>query len=337
VDDAVGGVMNQFTVNEGDAGLRLDQWCKLHLSMLGYGVTQKLIRKGAIKVEKRKSDAKQRLEAGQVITVYAALDTIPFDTTVAKPRTVSNKRAREIRDWVIYENDHCFILNKPAGIAVQGGSGVRDCIDDRLPALASESGEKPRLVHRIDRDTSGILALAKTRESATILTDCFRDKSAVKLYWALVVGVPDQPIGTIDLPLGKRDVAGGVQKMSVVVDDEDGQDAVTEYRVVQSFGGRLSWLELRPVTGRTHQLRVHLSAIGHPIYGDGKYGGQAAFVNQPVLDKQLHLHARYLEIRHPKEYRLRVVAEMPYHMEDSWRALGFPPMDHGVSLLELMR
>jgi 23S rRNA pseudouridine955/2504/2580 synthase len=328
--------MNQFTVTESDAGLRLDQWCKLHVPMLGYGVTQKLIRKGVIKVEKRKADAKQRLEAGQVISIFTALDAPQTtDAPAAKPRNVSSKRAREMRDWVVYENDHCIILNKPAGIAVQGGSGVKDCIDDRLVALADENGEKPRLVHRIDRDTSGILALAKTRESAAVLTECFRDKSAVKLYWALVVGVPDQPIGSINLPLGKRDVAGGIQKMSVVVDDEDGQDALTEYRVVQSFGGRLSWLELRPVTGRTHQLRVHLSAIGHPIYGDGKYGGQAAFVNQPVLSKQLHLHARYLEIRTPKAYRLRCIAELPYHMEDAWRDLGFPMVDNGVSLLEL--
>jgi 23S rRNA pseudouridine955/2504/2580 synthase len=336
VGDALDNIMNQFVVSEADTGLRLDQWCKLHVPMLGYGVTQKLIRKGVIKVEKRKADAKQRLEAGQSITIFTALDTpIPTAAPAVKPRGVSNKRAREIRSWVIYENDHCIILNKPAGIAVQGGSGVKDCIDDRLDALASDSGERPRLVHRIDRDTSGILALAKTRESANVLTDCFKDKTVVKLYWALVVGVPDQPIGTINLPLGKRSVEGGIQKMSVVVDDEEGQDAITEYRVVQSFGGRLSWLELRPITGRTHQLRVHLSAIGHPIYGDGKYGGQAAFVNQPVLDKQLHLHARYLEIRHPHAYRMRAIAELPYHMEDSWRALGFPPMDNGVSLLEL--
>jgi 23S rRNA pseudouridine955/2504/2580 synthase len=330
--------MKEFTVSDNDAGLRVDQWCKLHLPMLPYMLTQKLLRKGDIKINKRKTDAKARVEAGDVIAVYANLDAPPPTTNAPTPsasRKVSQKLKDELERWIIYENKHCFVLNKPAGIAVQGGSGIKDSVDGRLDALCDEHGQRPRLVHRIDRDTSGILLLAKNREDAAQLTDAFRDKQAKKIYWALVVGVPDEPIGTIDLPLGKRAQDGGIEKMSVVVDENDGQDAITHYRVVQSFGGRLSWLELRPVTGRTHQLRVHLNAIGHPIYGDGKYAGQRAFVTQPPLPKQLHLHARYLEIMRG-DYRIRATAPLPWHMMESWEQLNFHADDDGVSLLEIM-
>ncbi len=330
--------MRTYTVTLADAGLRLDQWCKRHVTELSYGLTQKLIRKGELKINKRKADQKTRLAEGDVITIYASFDEGDSPAKEAKqpsaPR-VSKKQAEETRRWVIYENNACFVLNKPAGMAVQGGSGVRDCVDTRLDTLTDEHSERPRLVHRIDRDTSGILLLAKSREAAAHLTQAFQDKKARKLYWALVVGVPDRPIGTIELPLAKRDQGGGIQKMSVLVDRNEGQYALTHYRVVASFAGRVSWLELSPVTGRTHQLRVHLNAIGCPVYGDGKYGGADAFINQPPLDKKLHLHARYLEIDDPA-YGLRAYAEMPAHMFNSWDTLGFPYKDDGVSLLELM-
>ena len=330
--------MRTYTITATDAGLRLDQWCKRYVPELSYGLTQKLIRKGELKINKRKADQKTRLADGDIITIYASFDKAELPAEgkrPAAPLRISKKQAEETRRWVIYENDACLVLNKPAGMAVQGGSGVRDCVDTRLDALLDENGERPRLVHRIDRDTSGILLLGKSREAAARLTEAFRDKTARKLYWALVVGVPDRPIGTIDLPLAKRDNGGGIQKMSVVVDRSAGQHALTHYRVIASFAGRLSWLELCPVTGRTHQLRVHLNAIGNPIYGDGKYGGASAFVNQPQLEKQLHLHARYLEINDPA-YAMRAFAEMPPHMFNSWDILGFAYHDDGVSLLELI-
>jgi 23S rRNA pseudouridine955/2504/2580 synthase len=330
--------MREYTISPADAGLRLDQWCKRSVPELSYALTQKLIRKGDLKINKRKVEQKTRLNAGDIIAIYASFDapTSPAPHTRPAPKVrIGKKQVLETQRWVIYENNQCIVINKPAGIAVQGGSGVRDCVDTRLDAFIDAGGERPRLVHRIDRDTSGILVLGKTRESAALLTEAFRDKTARKLYWALVIGVPDQPIGTIDLPLAKRDSGGGIQKMSVVVDRAEGQHALTHYRVIASFGGRLSWLELSPVTGRTHQLRVHLNAIGHPVYGDGKYAGQGAFVAQPALEKQLHLHARYLEINDPA-CRMRVVAEMPPHMFNSWDTLGFNYADDGVSLLELI-
>jgi 23S rRNA pseudouridine955/2504/2580 synthase len=327
--------MKDYIVAATDAGLRLDQWCKRHVPELSYGLIQKLIRKGDLKINKRKAEQKTRLCEGDVIAIYANFDKQPSIAPDARPSPkprLSKKQMEETRRWVIYEDDTCIVLNKPAGMAVQGGSGVRDCIDTRLDALMDDGGERPKLVHRIDRDTSGILLLAKHRHAAAHLTEAFRGK---KLYWALVVGVPDNPIGMIDLPLAKQDNGGGIQKMAVVVDAANGQDALTHYRVIASFAGRVSWLELRPVTGRTHQLRVHLNAIGHPIYGDGKYAGQNAFINQPALEKQLHLHARYLEIR-DHNHAIRVNAEMPPHMFNSWDALGFDYHDDGVSLLELM-
>jgi 23S rRNA pseudouridine955/2504/2580 synthase len=331
--------MQEFTITETDAGLRLDQWCKRHIPQVPYMLAQKLIRTGGIKVDKRKTDAKARLDAGQTIAIYAALDQDAAAADAPKaapaPQQASKKKQAEIRRWVIYETKDCIVLNKPPGIAAQGGSGIRDSVDGRLDGLReTPEAERPRLAHRIDRDTSGILLLGKTRAFASRLTEAFRSKQARKLYWALVIGVPDQPIGSIDIPLGKRAHAGGKEKMSVV-EDEDGQDALTHYRVVQSFGGRLSWLELMPVTGRTHQLRVHLQAIGNPIYGDGKYAGQGAFVAQPPLERQLHLHARYLEIAGMSP-RLQVTAPLPEHMMASWDMLGFHFEDDGVSLLELL-
>ncbi len=187
-------------------------------------------------------------------------------------------------------------------------------------------------MHRLDKDTSGILVLAKERHTAKQLTELFRARQTRKRYWALVVGVPDNLIGTISTPLGKR-FYQGAEKMAVVTDEADGQSALTHYRVIASTQ-HVSWVELYPVTGRTHQLRVHMCSIGHPVYGDGKYGGKDAFISQHSLPSQLHLHSRYLSMPLP-ERTIKATAPLPAHMEESWHLCGFPMEDHGVSLLEI--
>ncbi len=323
--------MTLHVIDAQDDGLRLEQWCKRHLPGVPYGLTQKLIRKGAIRVQGAKIGAKDAITTGQ--TVYVS-DQVNIRPDAPKRTSLPDTTQLEaLRRMVIQEDARCFVVNKPAGLAVQGGSGLRDSVDARLEALQTPGAQRPRLVHRLDKDTSGILLIGKSREDAAFLTKAFRDKATRKLYWALVVGTPKEPVGTIELPLGKR-YHDGKEKMSVVVDDNDGQQALTHYRVVET-SGKLSWVELCPITGRTHQLRVHMAAIGHPIYGDGKYGGRQAFIDHDALSRQLHLHARHLALDEAG-YRLRVTAPMPEHMRQAWDALNLPSEDQGVSLLELL-
>ncbi|MGH6948920.1 MAG: RluA family pseudouridine synthase, partial [Kiloniellales bacterium] len=218
-------------------------------------------------------------------------------------------------------------LDKPAGLAVQGGSGQKRHLDALLPALVAEGAERPRLVHRLDRDTSGVLLLASSAKSAAALTAAFRERTTRKLYWALVAGLPPRPQGRIALALAKRG-APGRQKMSVEDDGDEGagEDAVTRYKIVAKHGRKAAWLVLMPETGRTHQLRVHCAALGAPILGDGKYGGREAFPEALKLPSALMLHAREIAIPHPADgTTLRVRAPLPPHMAQAWRRLGFDP------------
>ncbi|TAE34566.1 MAG: RluA family pseudouridine synthase [Alphaproteobacteria bacterium] len=329
--------MVHYTVSEDDAGLRLDQWCKKHCPFIPFGALHKLIRKGAIKVDNKKTDASTRLVAHQQIYCSDALLAEQPASLPPSAPSLSLAKKKETLGWIIKTYPHAFVLNKPAGIAAQGGTGLNDSVDARLDALKGENDVRPKLVHRIDKDTSGVMIIARTRLAAAELTEAFRAKTTRKRYWALVVGVPDHPIGSINLPLGKRDVHQK-EKMRVVIDEHTGQEALTHYRVVESWHGLVSWLELFPVTGRTHQLRVHLEHIGHPIVGDGKYGGAFAFPtfaqNDVVLAKQLHLHARSINIKSPLG-NIHATAPLPEHMQHSWESCGFAPDDHGVSLWEL--
>jgi 23S rRNA pseudouridine955/2504/2580 synthase len=320
--------MKEFFVSGADSGMKLDKWCKKHVP-LPYGVVQKLLRKKDIKIDGVRATADSIVSAGQTITIYANFEGV---TEAVKPQ-LSARKQEEIQRWVIKRSNDFIIINKPAGLAVQGGTNIRDSIDFRLPALVEEDEETPKLVHRLDRDTSGVLLLGTSRESAAFLTEQFRARNSQKIYWALITGIPDDPIGEINLPLGKQ-LSDSVEKMSVLVDDEQGKEAITHYRVVESYEHYLSWVELRPITGRTHQLRVHMNAIGHPIIGDGKYGGRAAYPDVAKgLPKQLHLHARYLHL--PKVKRCSAVADLPLHMMESWERLKFSMKDNGVSLLDM--
>jgi 23S rRNA pseudouridine955/2504/2580 synthase len=224
---------------------------------------------------------------------------------------------------VIGKTPSALVLNKPPGLATQGGTGTHHHVDGLLDAFAEEGDPRPRLVHRLDKDTSGVLLVARTPGSAAFFSRRFAGRSAKKIYWALVIGVPEVADGTIEAPLAKQPGTGG-EKMHV--DTEGGQPAKTRYRVVDRAGNRAAWVELQPLTGRTHQLRVHMAAIGHPIVGDGKYGGQDAFLTGSI-SRKMHLHARRLIIDTPDTGEdggtLDVTAELPEHFAASMEQLGF--------------
>ena len=317
----MGGVQT-VEVKAEDDGLRLDKWFKKYYPGLTFGRLQKLLRKGEVRIDGKKAkEPKIRLEEGQTVRV-PPLDREKTAQTPQKPQNqrVSREDAEAIRSWVLHEDDHVIVLNKPSGIAVQGGSGTKRHIDGMLEALKGDRPDKPRLVHRIDKDTSGILVLARSQKSAQALTKSFRTKDVRKAYWAVVVGVPEREEGRIELPLGKRPSQGGEK---VVVDPYEGKRAITEFKTIDNAGKRAAWLEMEPVTGRTHQLRVHMAAIETPILGDGKYGGQGAFLSGMEEAKKLHLHARAIRFPHPGGGQLELIAPLPKHMEETWGYFGF--------------
>ncbi|MBF0250559.1 MAG: RluA family pseudouridine synthase, partial [Alphaproteobacteria bacterium] len=304
-----------------DDGLRLDKWFGKHYPGLTFGRLNKLLRTGQVRVDGVKAkDAKLSLHAGQSVRV-PPLDKEKSPAAPVPARSEpSAKDAEILRARVLHKDGHVIVLDKPAGLAVQGGSGTTRHVDGMLGALAFGMAEKPRLVHRIDKDTSGILVLARTQQAAQALTAAFRTKDVRKVYWAVVAGVPDRMEGRIDLPIAKRPGKGGERMM---VDEIDGKRAVTEFRVVDRAGQRAAWVEMEPVTGRTHQLRVHMEAIGTPILGDGKYGGAKAFLQGAEVAKQLHLHARAIRFPHPAGGELEIIAPLPDHMTQTFAYLGF--------------
>ncbi len=302
----------EITVAESDSDIRLDRWFKRHRPDISHALLQKLLRKGAIRLDGKKAETSTRVQAGQVISLPQNVEHKPAPT---RREIVQNKAAeRKTLEMVLWRNEEAIILNKPAGLAVQGGSGVRDSVDARLDALAGE-GERPKLVHRLDKDTSGVLVLGRTSASAAKLAKAFAGKSAEKYYWALVVGIPEPREGEIDAPLLKVS-RGGEEMMEV---HEEGKRAITHYRVIEKIGKGLAWVELMPVSGRTHQLRVHMATFGHPICGDGKYGGNAAFPTELPELSRLHLHARRIVI---PPMGIDMSAPLPPHMRESWEALG---------------
>lgn len=305
--------MIQKTVEDTDNDIRLDRWFKRHYPAFTHGLLEKALRKGDIRIEGKKAKSSDRVTAGQTIIIRIVMpEKRPEKAPLVK---TSEEDARMLQNAVLFKNTDIIAINKPPGLAVQGGSKITKSVDSMLDALRFEAKERPKLVHRLDRDTSGVLLLARSAKAATILMHAFAKKEAEKIYWALVKGVPEIPQGKIDLPLSKQE-EGDVEK--VAIDEDDGKRAVTFYRVVERLGKTLAWVELMPVTGRTHQLRVHMAAIGHPIIGDGKYGAREAFIDGMDLSRKLHLHARRIII--PSV--LDVTAPLPQHMQNSWKTLG---------------
>jgi 23S rRNA pseudouridine955/2504/2580 synthase len=315
--------VEQIKVADGEAGMRLDRWFKSHYPGLGFGELQKLLRSGQIRLDGGRAKSDTRVEPGQTVRVPPlAIDRKGSDHLT--PRTMRAKGDEELlAQMLLHEDPKVFVFNKPAGLAVQGGSGVTRSVDDMLEAWRSQKGEKPRLVHRLDRDTSGVLVVARTRLAAARLSDAFRGRDAKKTYWALVRGVPKKREGEISTWLVKEATPDG-DRVRVAKHGEPGADhAVSYYRVIEQAARTLSWLEMEPHTGRTHQLRVHAAYIDCPIIGDPKYFEADQNWDFPGgIQNRLHLHARRIVIPHPDGGKVDVTAPLPPHMRQSWNLLG---------------
>jgi 23S rRNA pseudouridine955/2504/2580 synthase len=317
--------VEQIIVEAGEAGMRLDRWFKTHYPGLGFGHLQKLLRSGQIRVDGSRAKADTRIQPGQSIRVPPLDVDRRGDAAPLTARTMRNQGDADVlSQMLLYEDPKVFVFNKPAGLAVQGGSGVSRSVDQMLEAWRNKKGEKPRLVHRLDRDTSGVLVVARTRLAAMKLGEAFRERETNKTYWALVKGVPNKREDKVSTWLVKDQTPDG-DRMRVARHGEQGADhAVSFYRVVEQAGQTLSWLEMEPYTGRTHQLRVHAAHIGCPIIGDPKYFEADTNWDFPGgLQNRLHLHARRIVIPHPEKGIVDVTAPMPPHMRQSWNLLGF--------------
>ncbi|WP_299872329.1 RluA family pseudouridine synthase [uncultured Sulfitobacter sp.] len=327
------------TVAEDEGDQRLDRWFKRRFPQIPQGRIDKMCRKGEIRVDGGRVKGATRVEVGQQVRIPPLPDDAAPPPT--KRATVSDADARMIRACVIYKDDHVIALNKPPGLAVQGGSGQSERHVDALSAaLMFDFEEKPRLVHRLDKDTSGVLLLARTRMAAKALTAAMRHRETRKIYWALVAGVPTPYLGEIRYGLvkaGGHGRSGEGEKMIAVhprdMDDTPGaKRAHTLYATLFRVASRAAWVALEPVTGRTHQLRAHMAEIGHPIAGDGKYGGSGqdnmgdgwGAQLGGVISKKLHLHARMMRFEHPETRKvITVTAELPDHMAHSWDTFGW--------------
>jgi 23S rRNA pseudouridine955/2504/2580 synthase len=318
---AMSGVQT-IAVTEDEAELRLDRWFKRHFPDLGHGRLEKLLRTGQIRLDGRRAEAGARVEPGQKVRV-PPLGEPRTERPAERPApAVSPRDAAMLQRAVLYRDDDMLVIDKPAGLAVQGGSGTERHLDALLDALRFDAAERPRLVHRLDKDTSGVLALARSARAAAALGEAFRGKDVRKVYWALSVGVPKPRDGKIDLPLAKRPTGRGER----VAPGDDGKRALTLYRTVAHAGAKIAWLALEPVTGRTHQLRAHLAAIGTPILGDGKYGGAAAHPAGVPNARQLHLHARALMLARGRK-EIAAVAPLPPMLRETWGFFGFAEGD----------
>ncbi|MBA2636474.1 MAG: RluA family pseudouridine synthase [Sphingomonas sp.] len=309
-----------FTVVEDDDGIRLDRWFKRHQADVSFNIVSRWARTGELRLDGKRAAPGDRIEAGQTIRI-PPVEAQPAQSARPMPRRdpVTAEEAEFVRSLVIERSRDAFVLNKPPGLATQGGTKTHNHLDRLLGGLEDDEAGRPKLVHRLDKDTSGVLLVARSAKAAAFFSRSFAGRTAKKVYWALVIGVPPGGEGEIDLPLSKQPGTGG-EKMHV--DTENGLAAKTRWRMVDRAGNRAAWLELQPQTGRTHQLRVHLAAIGFPIVGDGKYGGVDAQLTGAV-SRKLHLHARRLKIDAPDKAVIDVTAELPEHFEQSLEMLGF--------------
>ncbi len=329
-----------LSVGDDDGDQRLDRWLRKRFPQLTQGRIEKMLRKGEVRVDGGRAKSAQRLEPGQQVRVPPIPDEAP---PADRPR-VTDADARMIRDAVIYRDEQVIALNKPAGLPSQGGSGQGDRhVAGLAEALRFGLTHDPHLVHRLDRDTSGVMVLARTATAARALAGAFKSRESRKIYWAVVAGVPKPEAGTIRYGLVKAPGGGKGEgeKMRIIHPDEveateGAKRATTDYMTIDNAAQRAAWVALAPITGRTHQLRAHMAALGNPVAGDGKYGGSGQ-TNEGEgwgaqlggqVSRKLHLHARSLKIAHPATGRpLRLVAPLPEHMARTWDLFGWRPED----------
>jgi 23S rRNA pseudouridine955/2504/2580 synthase len=311
------GVRQQAVARDED-GIRLDRWFGVHFPEVTFGHLQKLIRTGQVRIDGGRAKTNSRLETGQLVRVP------PLEAEVARiERKIDAADANFLRELILYEDEQLYVFNKPHGLASQGGSGTKRHIDGLLKSMPNKAGEAPRLVHRLDRDTSGVLVVAKTRASASYLGKVFQSRSARKIYWAVVYGIPKPAQGSISCFLAKQIVDGNEQMVVVEQNHPAAQHSVSYYSVTDVAGRRFAWVTLKPVTGRTHQLRVHMQQLGHPIMGDPRYFNIENFQGAPGLGEGLQLHARRIRLPLESGKMLDVSAPLPPHMVQTFEALGF--------------
>ena len=345
--------VQMLTVTEDEGEQRLDKWLRRRFPQLNQVAIEKLCRTGQIRVDSGRVKASDRVVPGQTVRIPPLPDPAPM--AEARIQGVSAADARMIQAAVLWKDEHMIVLNKPAGLPSQGGSGQGDRhVDGLAEALKFGYKEKPKLVHRLDKDTSGVLMLARTDRVARALSEALRHRAARKIYWAVVAGVPHPRQGSIKFALEKapgRGRGGEGEKMLCVhpakmADHPDAKRAHTDYFTLWFLGTRLSWMALEPVTGRTHQLRAHMAEIGHPILGDGKYGGgETENLGDGWgagaggdLSKKLHLHARSLTIEHPiLKKPMTFVAPLPEHMARTWKLLDWKEDDVPADPFEVIR
>lgn len=314
--------VRHLIVSKDDDGQRLDRWLKRNVPELPYTLAQKLMRQGQIRVDSKRARAETRLKAGQDVRI-PPIATI--DARKQQRSAISDKDRAFIQSLVIYDDGDVMALNKPADLATQGGTKMKRHIDGLLDALKNKDGVKPRLVHRLDKDTSGVLLLARSAQAARALGDIFKGRDVKKIYWAIVSPTPSMAQGTIKAALIK---GGGPRKEKMLVDEKEGKKSRTEYAVIDSIGTETAFVAFWPRTGRMHQIRVHAQVMGCPILGDGKYGGRVENVKSMEHAKRMHLHARRIICPHPmRKGVIDVTAPLPPELVTSWKNFGFNPND----------
>ena len=306
-------------VTADENGMRVDRFLEAKFPGLSFSHIQRLIRKGELRVNGKRVDAKDRLEEGAAVRIPPLKLDAPKTTDLSE----AEEKTREfLRSIVLYEDDDVLVLNKPMGLSVQGGSGTVRHVDGMLDVLRDRAGQRPRLVHRLDKDTSGCLLVAKTRFAASALAQVFRSREARKIYWALVAGVPKPHQGRISTFLAKEEREDDSVMRIARHGEEGASHAVTYYAVVETSAQQLAWVSLKPVTGRTHQLRAHMEHIGHPIVGDPKYFNKENWKLPGGIQNRLHLLARRIAVPHPRGGVIDVTAPLPPHMVQTWNLLG---------------
>ena len=323
-----------YKIEADDVDLRLDRWFKQKFPDISHGRLEKLLRTGQIRIDGRRVKANFRVSIGQEVRVppigaTSSTKQVAVRNTKEPPNDILRK---VLVNSVLHLDEEILAISKPPGVSVQGGTGTKEHIDGALDALRFGSEWRPKLVHRLDKDTSGVLLLARTRHSAKWLTRAFREQVMDKTYWGIVVGDLRPVRGKIDLPIIKLPSRYG-EKM--IVDHKQGQRAITDYAIVEQLGRRAAWIAMRPRTGRTHQLRVHMAALGTPILGDGKYGGKTAFLDYQGLSRKMHLHARDIRLKRKDGTEIFVEAELPEHVKRSWMLLGMDNISYKDPFVDL--